>query len=216
MATFCPLFLFAQKTAGIYHLTFFVENEIVTTEEESEKRNGFFTGSSSRVDIPERLVDTIKLLTERALSQKMKAEAKCVYAKTKGGKTFDTNGMEGGTEKISVEGLPFATFKKAEEQFQKDLYVQVQVLIEDGRGVRLDLGDGRYKIKPMITLKVKAFDKDKKTKWEQETELKNLTKLKRWKEETETQERKRGQVLGAEMIVEMYRLALAEFVQQGK
>jgi hypothetical protein len=216
MAIFFPSFLLAQKSAGIYYLTFLVQSDIMTLESNSEKRNGFFTGSSTSVSIPDNLVDTIKLLTERTLSQKMNAKASCVYAKTKGGKTFDTTGMEGGTDRKSVEGLPFANFNKAEEQFKKDLYVQMQVLIENGKGVNIDFGDGRSKIKPMITLTVKAFDKNKKMVWKHKVKLKNLAKLKRWKEETEKQERKSGQVLSAEMIVEMYRLGLEEFLQESK
>lgn len=203
----------AQKTAGIFYFTMLIDNEIVTLDKKERKQEGFFAGESLSIDIPEDIVDSLKRITERALSAKLKADVQCVYATTKNGKTFDTNGVEGSTEKMSVEGLPFATFKKASEQFKKDLYLQIQVSIEDGKGVSLDIGSRYHKIKPMISMKVKAFNGDKKEVWQHDAELKNMAKLKRWKDDDDYWEHRGGQTLSAEMILAMYTLMIDEFAR---
>lgn len=203
----------AQKTAGIFYFTCIIDDEIVTLDKKERKQGGVFAGESLSIDIPEEMVDSMKRITERALSEKLNADVQCIYATTKNGGVFDTQGIEGGAEKMSVEGLPFANFKKASEQFKKDLYLQILVSIEDGKGISLDLGGKFHKIKPMISMKVKAFDSNKKEVWSHDAELKNLGKLKRWNDDDDYWERRGGQTLSAEMILAMYTLMVDEFVR---
>ena len=216
---FAPLLIFflaasslqAQKTAGIYHFSISIDKEMLTIYSSKDESRKFFSGSSTEIDIPEEYVDSLKLITQDALRRKKKLEADMLYPTTKRGNTFES--METASEeRVSVAGLPFSPFKKAVEQFPRDQYLQVLVEIEDGKGAHVDLGNGRKKIKPMISMKIKAYNAAKDLLWKEDLELKNLGKLRRIETTQGSVKEKSGQVLTTEMILGMYELMAEEWV----
>lgn len=203
----------AQKKVGIHHLTFSIDQAMITEKEVNRKGGGFLSGYSESIILPQYLTDSVITTAQRVFSKKFKTEVDLIWVKTKKGKPFATTSISGGMDKESVEGLPAATFKKATEASKKDLYLQIIVSIEDGTSVNLDLPKSKKKIKPIITMNVKAFDRDKKVKWKNDVKIKDWDKLVRKTKESDTHTFEKGETLTPEMILEMYAVALAEVVK---
>lgn len=218
LVLFIPvLFLFqplqAQKKANIHYFTFTIDQQMITEMEVNRKGGGFLSGTSVGLAIPEYLTDSIKQTTEKAFSKKFKTEVTCMHLTTKKGIPFETGSMQGGFDKETIEGLPFVRFKKAAEAFKLDLYLQIMVSIEDGTSINMDLPGGKSKLKPMIAMNVKAFDKNKKVVWKNDVKIKDFGKLKQKTSESSNHEIRKGETLTPEMILEMYQLALKEVVK---
>ncbi|MDX1942137.1 MAG: hypothetical protein SFU99_16355 [Saprospiraceae bacterium] len=204
---------YAQKNGGIYYFLFTIDEQMVNELEIERKGGGLLSGYSEGLNIPEYVTDSIKSITTQALSDKLKANVQLVYTTTEKGKEYKTTSMNGGMEKESLEDFPFATFKKAAGQHKLNLYVEIQVSIEDGRNVTVDAGSSNSRLKPMIDMQVKAYDQNKKVIWQNEVKLKKFDKLKQKTEEDAFIKVRTGETLQPDMILAMYQQALAEIIK---
>ena len=214
----CIIFLFgittlySQKEGGIYYFSFNIAEALVSEVKVERKDRKVLSGWSVMEDFPEEICEEIRTLTEETLSSKLNAEVECIYNKTKKGKLITSNSM-GGMDQVRLEGMPFVNFKQAQAQHSKDLYLFINVEVKDGGVAKIDWGNGRSKVKPMITLDVKAYNASKDVVWKKSVKLKDFGKLRQQVEENDRVKLRKSETLGAEDIYYMYEMALEALVK---
>lgn len=203
----------AQQQGGIYSFTFSIDPELANTLQIVRTGGCFPGGYREGPVIPAYVTESVMEWTEQALGEKFQAEVRFLDFRSPelGFIAFDNGPVYG---KEGLEGLPLSTFKRASREHPMDMHFQLRAHIRDGRLGYARLFSSR-KLRPMITLRAKAFGPDKKVLWKNKAKLKKMGKLKRYNFEFGGLEVEYGQVLTPEMILWMYGLAL-EVVVKGE
>ena len=202
---------FSQDDASIFYISFRMDEDLTNDLEVSFNERQFMSGYSEKPVFPENLIDSVKLIIERAVSSGLNAKAVCIYKLNKKGEPISTLGMGG-----ELEGMPVNTKKKAILQSESAYYVRVDVNIIGRGGVSVGLPDGkRSRLKPAITFSVSAFDKNGKNVFKKSIKVKEFGVLKS-KEVTSTDGSvsvRKAEILYPEDIIAMLRIATHEFLQ---
>lgn len=146
--------IYAQSSAGIFYISFRMDEELMNDLSVSFNDRNFLSGYSEKPAFPESLIDSVKLSIESTVSEALKSKAACIYKLNKKGNNVTTLGMNG-----ELEGMPVDTKKNAMKMNEKNYYVRVDINVTGKGGVSVTLPDGkRSKLKPAISLNISAFD----------------------------------------------------------
>jgi len=169
------------EKAGIYYLNIKLAEELITNYKVKNNSRNYLNGYSDLVFIPDDLIDSIKILTEKLCGPRFHVDAECIYKTSEKGNVITTSGFG------SIEGLPINTFKGAQAVTNMKYYIKIDVNIFDG-GQAIIIGDGKKsKMKPKVTAFIKVYDVDKNLVWKNRATLKKFGSLR-------TNERTRGNV----------------------
>lgn len=169
----------AQASAGIFYISFRMDEELMNDLTVSFNERKFLSGYSEKPVFPEELIDSVRMNIERTVSAMIDAEAKCIYKQNKKGNDITTLGMNG-----ELEAMPVDTRKNAMNNHERNYYVRVDVNITGRGGMAITLPDGkRSRLKPAISLTITAFDEVGNKFYDKTTKLKEFGVLKS-KEET--------------------------------
>ena len=198
-----------ELSGGIYQLNFSISEALRTMDKIENPNRNFGNSLSTVVSFSEALIDSIKIITEFQLSEKLDEEVACIYKYSKKGKKLVSLGMNGG-----VEGMPTNTLSNAMKQNDLEHYISISAMFDEG-GVPISMnGLRKSKIKPKLSIIVKVSDANKNVIYKEKITKKDYSKLR-------TKERRRGdliltnsETLSPEDFVRMYEIALEELLQQ--
>lgn len=202
----------AQQEAGIFNISFQVDEELRNELEASHKERNFLSGYSERPHFPEALINEMKDTIAHSVGKVLNANAECVYKINRKGDTVYTIGL--GDE---LEGMPVDRKNKAIESHDKDLYVRVDVYIRSSGGVSVGLPNGtKSRLKPMIKYVVKVYNKEGKKVFKEKTKIKNFGVLKSTERDSENGEWrvKESEILHPEDIYAMLLKAIEQFEEE--
>jgi len=193
------------KTTGLYYLHVGISEELTTEFKATANDRSVLNGYSESAIFPDSLLDSVRIVTEAMLTEKLNSLTECTYRVNKKGKTITSVGANN-----ELEGMPINTFKNALLQSDHDQYVKVSCMFNTG-GSSVDLGaTKRSKVKPKVTVVVTVFDRDKNEIYKGKATLKDFGKL-RQKERTRGNVTvKHSETLTPADIFMMYEMALIE------
>lgn len=200
---------FSQESAGIYYISFRVDDELRNELEATHKERKFFSSYSEQAHFPEELINEMKDSIQASVSKVLNVNAECVYALNRKGDTIYTLGMNG-----ELEGMPVQTKGKAIKTHNKTHYVRVDVSIVSSGGVAVELPNGtRSRLKPMITYTITSFNGDGKRTFKEKVKLKDFGVLKSIERDSGNGNWrvKESDVLHPEDIYQMFLLAMRSF-----
>ena len=209
MTLIFPLFLSAQKSAGIYYISFRLDELLTNDVKVTFNDRKFFSAYSESPIFPEELVDSIKVAIERKMSEKLDAKVICVYRMNKNNKAITTNGLAG-----ELEGMPVNSKGAALKSNEKEIYVRFNVIIKSSGGLTVTLGNNsRSKYKPMVFMQAAAYDAGGKKIFAQKKSVKDFGKL-RSIENTSADGSvtvRKSEILYPEDIYQIFLISLSQF-----
>ena len=115
----------------------------------------------------------MKKTAETKCSEKVGADAKCIYRLNKKGEEVSTLGNG------NIAGMPTNSFKNAVENNEDELFISIQIhLTNDGKPLKV--GKKKSRLQPRVSGLIRVFDREKnlvsKGKWSQ-NELDGIIEL---------------------------------------
>jgi hypothetical protein len=208
---FTALFTFVfGQTGVIYNIAFRIDPELIT-QTKTQNKDHQILNMSTVEDMPEELSDTIAVISERIMAKELAATITCLMPEEK-------MIMPALPEHLMY--LPCTTLNKAIKSGDNDYYIMISVYVAASGGVAVTLANETFsKVKPKVTLSIKAYDKNKEKVHEKDVVLKDFEKLRShsfentygiegWFETTD--EVTKSETLTSDDILKMYLMALEE------
>jgi hypothetical protein len=193
---------FAQD-AGVYYLFVRIDETLIDSRKvETTTNRPVLTGYSDRVEVPEELLEMVRIETASLVGEKLGVEAEMLYLKDKKGRNIATQSMN------IFPGMPFANKGPVMKATQKKYYIKIYADIAPQVKVSANMNPSKSKNKPRIEMRIEIFDEAGAKFFANRVVLRDFEVLR-------SQSRVRGKVrittsdvLSPEDIVEMYLLAL--------
>jgi hypothetical protein len=199
-----------SQTGVIYNIAFRIDPELIT-ETKVQNKDHQILNISTIEEMPKSLSDTIAYLSEQAIGLGLGTSLSSMVPEEK----FI---MAAIPEHLMY--LPANTLNKAVKTAEHQYYVNISCHVAASGGTTITLGKERFtKVKPKVTLIVKAFDKDKEKIHEKEVVLKDFEKLRSHTFEhtygvegvlVNTDEVTNFETLNSDDILRMYLMALEQ------
>jgi hypothetical protein len=173
LGLFFPISLVAQNTAGIYKIRFVIDQDL--TNEVSVRIAGETTSDRFNLlrTFPDNLIDSINTVITKAVAKQLSANTTIFYKKNRRGQDVKTFGSS-----TTLEGMPRNRLKKAVLAEEKDYYVRVRVNYSARGGVGTTfLGTTVTNIRPVVTMKIVAFDVEKKRVYSKKVRVRDFSRL---------------------------------------
>jgi hypothetical protein len=203
---------FAQSSAGIYSIRFYVDRRLVNPVQVTTNGSALQQGALNRVRLSDENIDSIKAVITRTVSSELNTKSECVYRKNKRGRDIKT--FDGGNV---VRGMPLSSKRQAIHEFDKDYYVQVRVSYSIASGVNLVnpiLGTSRYR--PLVYIQIIAFNAEKKRVYTKNVSVRDFDKLQSFQYTVNGVTVRNAEVLQPQQIYEMLVRSLQELIARGK
>ncbi len=208
----CVFFAYTSmaQTGVIYNIAFRIDPELIT-ETKVQNKDHQILNISTVEEMPKSLSDTIAYLSEQAIGLGLSATLTSMMPEEK---------MIMAAIPEHLMYLPANTLNKAIKTADHQYYVNISCYVAASGGTSITLGNESYsKVKPKLTLVIKAFDKNKEKIHEKETVLKDFEKLRSHTFErtygiegvlVNTDEVTISETLNSDDILRMYLMALEE------
>ena len=165
-------FAFSQSSAGIYKMNWRIDKRL-TTGFKMEIAGQGSTQDLNRFRMPDNLRD---LVLEELLSTSnyvLNSSTELIYRKRKNG-----NSIVSFSSQENVGGLPRSSKRAAIKEFEQDLYVKVYINVGAIKNTAFGvLGNGLYRIRPTVTVKIKVFGPDRKKVLKKKIRLTDFERL---------------------------------------
>jgi len=182
---FSPLFFFAQQNAGIYSIYFPISKNLLqaTRVQSSQGSVGGVGILNSGNVVPNRnfipqfapfLHDSVRITIEKFVGEVLSSEASCIFKMNKKNEAISSSGFPG-----SISGLPRNYLRNSIKFYDKDYYVRVKVSF-GGFTVTSPslLGFQRGYIQPVVRIRIRAYDVERKKIYNRKFRYTNFPKLK--------------------------------------
>ena len=182
---FAPIFLFAQQSAGIYSIYFPIsKNLLQATRVQSSQGSiggvGVLNSGNlvaNRNFIPQFapfLHDSVRITLENFVAEVLSSEASCIFRMNKKNEVISSSGFPG-----SISGLPRNYLRNSIKFYDKDYYVRVKVSF-GGFTVTSPslLGFQRGYIQPVVRIRIRAYNVERKKIYNRKFRYTNFPKLK--------------------------------------
>ena len=148
-------FVASAQSGAVYSFIFDVDPELTDfVKVERNNRNWFSDFSVSKL-FPEELINSIKIKTEEAFTDKLQMPVKMCFHVDKQGRVYDSGGIGG-----RLDGLPSNTFKGAKVDCpENNRYIRLYVHISNEGNSSVAFGNSNTKQNLRITAVV--FDENK-------------------------------------------------------
>jgi hypothetical protein len=167
-------FAASAQSGAVYSFFFKVNPELTDfIKVERNNRNWFSEFSISKI-FPEELIDSIKIKTEEAFTDKLQMPVKMCFYRDKRGRIYDSGGTGG------LEGLPSNTFKGAKVVCPKNnRYIRYYVQISNEGSTSVTFGNNKSKTntKPSLRILATVFDENKNKVWKKKIEINDFANL---------------------------------------
>jgi hypothetical protein len=158
---------FAQGTAGIYKVKWFIDKRLTNEVIINANGNGGGNFGLDRLTIPPALYDSVVAEIQKIVQQDLRSDAQYIYPLSRSGRELRTiNTAE------QVGGLPRGTKRKAMRTEYKEYYVKFKIHV----GLNKTFGIGGEvasysRLKPFVRVKMKAYGLDRRLKYRKTTRL---------------------------------------------
>ncbi len=182
---FTPLFFFSQQNAGIYSIYFPISKNLLqaTRVQSSQGSVGGVGVLNSGNLVPNRnfipqfapfLHDSVRITLEKFVAEVLSSEAGCIFRMNKKNEAISSSGFPG-----SISGLPRNYLRNSIKFYDKDYYVRVKVSF-GGYTVTSPslLGFQRGYIQPVVRIRIRAYDVERKKIYNRKFRYTNFPKLK--------------------------------------
>ncbi|MCX6182116.1 MAG: hypothetical protein NT150_09335 [Bacteroidetes bacterium] len=193
-----------SQSGAIYSFNFKVDPQL-TEYYKVEKSGHLLSNYSQKDEMPQSLIDSIKINTEAAFAAKLNMPVQMCFHKYSSPMHFTSEGLNG-----VLEGLPeITTFKRGQKDCpQNTRYIKLDVLIFVGGGYFVVNETNKTKMRPQIQITAKVVDENKQEVWKGKVMLKDFEKLKTETILIDGGYVKNSEVLSPNQIYAMYMLAL--------
>lgn len=205
-----PILLFSIQLAAqetrVFHLRFTVDEVLIDeVKKETTTDRVFLTGVSDRVELPENLLDSVRVATNFLLKEKTGAQSSMLYRRDKKGREIKTLSMD------IFPGMPIGTLKQAMSAEIADKYVRIEGRITpQAKVVSSAASSNRSKVKPQVEMRVWIYSSDGVEEYRKRIVLRDFDVLRSQSRVRRTVRTTVSEVLSPERIVEMYVLSLEE------
>lgn len=208
------IFAVSAQTGVIYNFSFRIDDEL-TTKMKAQNKDHKILNLATIEDMPKELSDTILMITENMLGEMLSVELSSMTPEEKAV-------MAALPEHLMY--LPANRFKKAvKENADANVFVNISCHIAASGGTKVSLGNKSFsKVKPKLTLTIKAVDKEKEEVASKKVVLKDFEKLRsKTFEKTygvkglgqNTDEVTESETLNSNDVLRMYMMGLTEAVK---
>jgi hypothetical protein len=207
LGLFIPINLFAQNTAGIYKIRFIIDQDL--TNEVRIKVAGETTPDRFNVTrtFPNNLIDSIHNVITKTVAKQLSANALIFYKKNRKGQEIKSYGSS-----TSLEGMPRNRLKKAILVEEKDYYVRVRINYSARGGIGTSfLGTTVTNIRPVVTIKIVAFNVEKKRVYSKKVRVKDFSRLRAVENTIGSVSVRRSEVISPVEIYQMLQRTLEEY-----
>lgn len=207
LGLFIPINLFAQNTAGIYKIRFVIDQDL--TNEVRIKVAGETTPDRFNVTrtFPNNLIDSIHNVITKTVAKQLSANTSIFYKKNRKGQDIKSYGSS-----TSLEGMPRNRLKKAILAEEKDYYVRVRINYSARGGIGTSfLGTTVTNIRPVVTIKIVAFNVEKKRVYSKKVRVKDFSRLRAVENTIGSVSVRRSEVISPVEIYQMLQRTLEEY-----
>jgi hypothetical protein len=207
LGLFIPINLFAQNTAGIYKIRFIIDQDL--TNEVRIKVAGETTPDRFNVTrtFPTNLIDSIHNVITKTVAKQLSANASIFYKKNRKGQDIKSYGSS-----TSLEGMPRNRLKKAILAEEKDYYVRVKINYSARGGIGTSfLGTTVTNIRPVVTIKIVAFNVEKKRVYSKKVRVKDFSRLRAVENTIGSVSVRRSEVISPVEIYQMLQRTVEEY-----
>lgn len=208
------IFAVSAQSGVIYNFSFRIDDEL-TTKMKAQNKDHKILNLATIEDMPKELSDTILMITENMLGEMLNVELSSMTPEEKAV-------MAALPEHLMY--LPANRFKKAvKENADANVFVNISCHIAASGGTKVSLGNKSFsKVKPKLTLTIKAVDKEKEEVASKKVVLKDFEKLRsKTFEKTygvkglgqNTDEVTESETLNSNDVLRMYMMGLTEAVK---
>ena len=170
--SFISLGVIAQGSAGVYKMRWRIDKRL-TTGFQMEIAGQGTTQDYNRFRMSDYMRDLVVDEALSTLDYLLNSKTELIYRKQKNGNSITTYSSQ-----ESVGGLPRSTKRKAIKEFEQDLYVRVYINVGSYKTTVFGfLGNGAYRIRPIVTVKIKAFGPDRRKVYKKRVRLSDFEKL---------------------------------------
>jgi len=202
-----PINFYAQNTAGIYKIRFIIDQDL--TNEFRVKVAGETTPDRFNLTrtFPNNLIDSIHNVIAKTVSKELSANATVFYKKNRKGQDIKSYGSS-----TSLEGMPRNRLKKAILAEEKDYYVRVKINFSARGGIGSSFfGTTVTNIRPVVTIKIAAFDVEKKRVYSKKVSVKDFSRLRAVENTIGSVSVRRSEVISPVEIYQMLQRTVEEY-----
>jgi hypothetical protein len=204
---FIPINFFAQNSAGIYKISFNVDqdlvNEIRVNVAGETTPNRFNTFRS----FPTNLIDSIQNVITKTVSKQLSANAAIFYKKNRNGQDIKSFGSVS-----RLAGMPRNRLKKAILAEEKDYYARVRINYNARKGIGISfLGTTVSNVRPVVTIKIVAFDVEKKRVYSKKVRVSDFSTLRAVENTIGSVSVRRSEVISPVEIYQMLQRTVEEY-----
>ena len=202
-----PINFYAQNTAGIYKIRFIIDQDL--TNEFRVKVAGETTPDRFNLTrtFPNNLIDSIHNVITKTVSKELSANATVFYKKNRKGQDIKSYGSS-----TSLEGMPRNRLKKAILAEEKDYYVRIKINFSARGGIGSSFfGTTVTNIRPVVTIKIAAFDVEKKRVYSKKVSVKDFSRLRAVENTIGSVSVRRSEVISPVEIYQMLQRTVEEY-----
>ena len=204
-------FVASAQSGAVYSFLFNVNPELTDFVKVERNNKKWFSEYSSGEIFHKELIDSIKIKTEKAFTDKLQMPVKMCFHIDKRGRIYTS----GGTGK-HLEGLPSNTFKGAKVDCpENNRYVRLSVQISNGGSSSVFFGKNKSKTKTKPSLRIHAtvFDENKNKVWKKKIEISDFANLRSIKSNYGDFDVTKSEVLSSADIYTMFIIGLDELMK---
>jgi hypothetical protein len=190
--------LYAQS--GAIYTFYFKVDPLLTQYKKTERNTTILSETSTGDAMPQELIDSIKIKTEEAFTERFKMPVKMCYHQNKKGEDVSSIGISG-----MLEGLPSNTFKGGKSDCpQNTRYISLDVKIYPSGAASVTTDAERAALKPRFEMSAKVVDENNDYVWKQNVVLKDLEQLRSETKSYDNHKVTRSEVLSPSEIYTIY------------
>jgi hypothetical protein len=201
--------VFAQS-GTIYCFFFTIDPDLTNYIKIDDHSRKWLSGYSESTTMPDQLIDSIKMKTEEAFTNKLKMPVKSCYHKNKKGEDVGSIGVFG-----QLEGLASNTFNGSKKDCPgNSQYIYLDVKIYPSEGTSITLVKTKSKLQPRLEITTKVLDENKNKVWSKSIVIKDFEKIRSETKYYGSVEVTKSEVLTPFDIYAMYLMGLDKLMSE--
>lgn len=205
-------FVASAQSGAVYSFIFDVDPELTDFVKVERNNSNWLSDFSVSKIFPEELINSIKIKTEEAFTEKLQMPVKMCFYRDKRGRVYDSGGNGG-----RLEGLPSNSFKGAKVNCtENNRYIRYYVKISNGGSTSVTFGNNKSKTntKPSLRIHATVFDGNKNKVWKKNIEINDFANLRSVKRYYGVFDVTKSEVLSHVDIYAIYIMGLEQLMKE--